>query len=218
MSNTLHLRDDLKAEDKLSKKNRIDVFNSAGEHILRGYNIVVDTGRLFSLKNSFQIAGGDLTIGRNNIPLQWASCFSVGDGAAPPNDLSNPSSPLLSDTALANLTPFYAADPARLNEDADIAKPLYWNATDIKDFTNISLVDDGLGDIYVECTLTIGYSECAGKNINELCLYLATHTVVAEEVTNKANFLMFSRITFPSLPNAVDPNTDEYTIIYRVYA
>jgi len=221
-NNTLVVTDNMATSDKIvtspETKNFIDVFNSKNEHVYRGYNIVVDKGRLFTLQNTFNFMT-DSNLNKRTKPNLWASAFSVGDGAAPANNPFSPIAPNLVDTQLFNRVPFFAENTNRTNTDGDVSKPKYWSNTNIKDFTSVAYVNNAsTGEMYYEITLVIDYSECKGKNINELGLYLANHTLSGATVTNKTEFTLFSKITFPSLPNSINDDTDQYTIIYRVYA
>ena len=147
------------------------------------------------------------------------SCFSVGDGAAPLDNLSQPTLPEFSDIELTNKIALYPTDILRLNEEEDILKPKYWQGTNFKDFNSIVYRHDPISqEMFVEITLRIGMSEALGKNINEIGLYMAEHTVDGSDVIlDKTNFKLFSKFTFASLPNSEYEGRDEYTIVYKVY-
>lgn len=216
---TIVLDDTLKTTDNYTKnKNSFSIFNIDNEEIFRGYNVVVDMGRLLNLQNIFKL-NIDNSVSLHETPRLFVSCFSIGDGAATLEALSTPVLPSITDEALFNRVPFYAGDLTRIYEEEDDKKPRYWSSTNLKDFTSILYKHDvSTNEMYAEITLRIGMSEALGKNINEVGLYMAEHTIDGTgTITGKTNFKLFSKFTFASLPKSEYPNRDEYTIVYKVY-
>lgn len=216
---TIVLDDSLKSTDNFTqRKNSFTIFAKDGEEVFRGYNVVVDMGRLLNLQNIFKL-NVDNSLSLHETPKLYVSAFSIGDGAATLEALSTPVLPSVTDETLFNKVPFYAGDLTRVYEEADDKKPRYWSNTDFKDFTSILFKHDiGSTEMYAEITLRIGMSEALGKNINEVGLYMAEHIVDnTGVVTGKTNFKLFSKFTFASLPKSEYPNRDEYTIVYKVY-
>ena len=211
-------------------RNFADIFDSEGNHIMRTFNAVVNTGRLFTLIKVFNLYGSNVK-GLNSVPTlqgddRWVSVWAAGKGGIP--DPMNPE-----ETAEVAVTETELADQLKFNASNDSFKSVdnlefttrYWNATQFKDFEDFLIFDDSAdtGVLYFEVALNIDFSEFQGENVNELGLFICKHDKDFEGKDTKEEFEMFSRITFPSLPNATqDPNTllkgDSYTIIYRVYA
>jgi hypothetical protein len=224
-SDNLNLNDNqtdliIRKNDKpfIEKRNSFDIYDSNGNKIYTGYNVVVNTGRLYTAQTLFN-KSIDNTIGRNNNPNQWVSVFSIGKGGAPSSAPLAPIYPEVTDTELVEKLKFYPEDTTRQYEDNDSSKPRYWNGTDFKDINSLSIVQDSVNNnTYCEMVLKIGFSEAKGEYINEIGVYLADHSLSGTGlITNKTNFILFSRFTFPSLPKSSNDNTDEYTINYRVY-
>ncbi len=201
------------------KKNRVDVFNTVGQHIYRGCNVTVNKARLFSLQSAFNFSQ-DQYVNRFLIPNQWISVFAFGSGGAPSNNLQSPTAPTSADLALVTPQPFYAADTTRTNEGGVSTGTPYWGATQYKDISNIAWNYNSVTDeMYCDLTLSVGYTELLGVEMNEMGLFLCTHTLDTNNaVTAKNNFVMFTHATFSSIPKSTDPTAEQYTFVYRVYA
>ena len=194
-----------------TNRNHIDVFNSSGEHIMRSFNVVVDQGRAYTLLTLMNMThvGDFAQIGRAYDPTQYLSVWGCGDGAASVVDPLNPSTPEFNSVELSNpvsfLTPDYTESP--------LEELPYWDLNLKKNFSSAEQKFTPGGKMYIELHLSIEPDECKGSPINEIGLYLASHGGSPA----KDNFKLFSKVTFPSLPNAIGGG-DSYSIIYRVYA
>lgn len=227
MEKTININDGLRQTDSLSKgslasgpkRNCIDVFNSKNQHIFRGYNVVVNTGRQYTLQSVFNHSV-DPSLGRGNLPRQWVSVFRVGDGGATLTDPFVNIQSNVDEVDLASPLIFNQQDTTLTHEEGNLSLPHYWSGTSFKDFTNITYgYDVGTTDMFMEITLKLGQSELLGQKVNELGLYLAEHTLdVDGNITNKTNFKLFSKVTFATLPKSPNLNDDWYTFVYRVYA
>lgn len=221
MTKVVHLQDTLALKEeapveRLEHRNHIDIFDNNGQFLMRSYNIVVNTGRLLTLSKVFN--QNFATKGLNG-PNKHVSTFAVGDGGALEESLSSPVSVDLKDRTLYNHLQFRADAHNMTHVDANINAEAYWDNTNYKDIKDIIYTFNNDEDqvMYCEMTLEIAFSECHGKNVNELGLFICDHD---ETTGKKSNFEMFSHISFASLPNMNTENGggDSYVIKYRVYA
>lgn len=218
----------------LDKRNLFRIFKNGdmNNEVARGFNIITVNGRKFnaaklfgvesiipgaSIFNSGVPTNSDLTIKAAGEDTYEIIAWGGGSGAAPANDLFNPSAPTVNDILLDSATKFYAEEDTRANPDEDVLKGQYFDNTYKKTTTDRVLKQDANSDYYLELTLTVEYSELKGTALNELGTYCGDTTRDGNgDVTGANNFFLYSRLTFSSLPNSQD-SRDNYTIKYNVY-
>ena len=226
LTDSLTLRDKrLTIPEVTEHRNFLDIFDSNGHHVLRSFNSVVNSGRLFTLGKVFNrdSYGGLL---EDELDGKWVSVWAAGTGGISPST-NEPISVELSDIGLSNHQPFIATDSN--NSQSNELGIAYWETgsgekTMYKDFTEVSVFNGTSGNqlLYIEFTLDIEKDELLGKAVSEIATFIAFHTFNGQnELENKSEFQIFSKITFPALPNTEDISNgagDSYTIKYRVYA
>ncbi len=214
------LNDSYKNKDLVygcSPKNELIVLNFKGEQIYRGFNTVVNGGRLYNLQTmSNEDNANSINNKRSeNRPNYFMSCFGVGDDGTISNDKSVPKTVAITETELYDKVQFTTEDWN--NQDNNNSKPKYRDNRYKKDFDNVTTVINELtGEIYTEFVFTISELELNGIDINEFGFYLSDLDVSND---TKSNFKLFSKVTIPTIFKRETGSLESsYTFKYRIYA
>lgn len=180
-------------------------------------NLVVRSGREFSLRKMFNIAYPSETT--TQLGTRYISLFGIGTGGTPVSDPFTPLVPTPADIELNSAIPFRIATtsaPLTTNDAkkyfdgrAQSGNTLYYKKT----FTSSSIVlDNNNDDYYCKLVLNIDATDARGGLISELALYSAVNTNNVFTAPKIA-----TRVTFQTEPLSIDTSKG-LEIEYYVYA
>ena len=195
-------------EKNVKKRNELLVY-SDDKLLFRGFNKVVNIGRLYNIQTLTQASlnsNSSLYMKDNNLNL-YLRCWGAGTGGNVNDDENTPKEVKLDETDLND--PVVFTENNYTNEDNDPNKPAYRDNRKKKDFESVTIYKNSKEEIYAEIKFSVTKQELNGYQITELGFYLWDGT----------NFYLFSKVNIPVLyKNNTDVLNTSYSFIYRIYA
>lgn len=217
MKKSIILNDIYKNKEKLTnnksliKKNELLVYSDSNL-IYRGFNKVVNIGRLYNIQTLTQKVlnnSSNSYIKGNNSNL-YLRCWGVGTGGTVEGDESTPKEVNLDDTDLN--APVAFTNQNYTHEDNDKSKPAYRDNRRKKEFASLTINKNNNDEIYAELKFSIIETELNEKHISELGFYLW------DGESDTSNFYLFSKVNIPSIYKSISgSSTSRYDFIYRIY-
>lgn len=196
-----------------------------GEVLQVANNLVVQSGRIFTLKKLFSILNTNGATASNsssldNLHQRTVCCFGIGSGGTPQNDPFNPTAPTAKDVGLSTKIPFRTVDSSSgtqltseeqqkyIDENVSSTTKTYYKKT----FESMELIHNADNDdVYVKLGLEVSDKDARNTIVSELALFSAL-----KAGNNYSNFEIFSRITFQSEP--LNTTTNKALLInYYIY-
>ena len=186
---TLRLKDRMTyPDDNLSfcnMRGHVTIKDENGHVLVDKDNHIVKSGRRWLMQRMF-----DLSITKDSNEKDYLpGWFSIGNGGA------------ALDTPFNNIWP--------TDDDVGLYNPLKFDADTEHNDSSVSLISENRyfkritttsfpSDLTAKITMEIDYKDFAGEYFNEAGMFLS----YTDEKTNETSYLMFSHVTFPTMPKS----------------